>query len=199
MDQALNARLQPGFVFGKILLPSGSSGRWKPAISHCDLHSAMTLSRLPTNRTSSLGPDPVRNRSLNSASTRSWLANAEGGMRLVEDFAELLFDLGGGALQMRRQPGVDPFADPQQPLAERGEVGAASLLFDDERLPHPLRPHRDQSPGLPVGQADFRRGERQLSGALDRFQQPEKIGVDRLSRLVASGPDEVEVQCRSYV
>jgi len=29
--------------------------------------------------------------------------------------------------------------------------------------------------------------------------QPEKIGVDRLSRLVAGGPDKVEVQCGTYI
>jgi hypothetical protein len=66
--------LSQGSYFGKTLRLSEPSGRWKPAISHCDLHSATRLSRLPTNRTSSLGAGPVRNRSLNSASTRSWPA-----------------------------------------------------------------------------------------------------------------------------
>jgi hypothetical protein len=46
-------------------------------------------------------------------------------VRLVEDFTELLFDLGLGAFEMRRQSGIDPFANPQQTFAERREPGAA--------------------------------------------------------------------------
>jgi hypothetical protein len=123
--------------------------------------------------------------------------NAERGVRLVEDFAELLLDLGRGALQMRRQPGVDPFTNPQQPFAERRELGAPSLFLGDERLPHPLRPCGDQPPCLAVGQSDLRGRNRQLSRMLDGFQQPEQVGVDRFSWLAPRGPDEVEVERRT--
>src|SRR5262249_38878771 len=104
-----------------------------------------------------------------------------------------------GAFEMRCQPRVDSLANPQQPLTERCESGTAPLLLGDQRLAHPLRPHCDQAPGLTVGQADLRRRHRTLARMLDALQEGEKVGIDRLSRLVPRRPDEVEVERRSYL
>ena len=119
------------------------------------------------------------------------------GFGLIEDFAELLLDLGGCALQMRRKPRVDAFAQPQQLVAQLGELGAAALLLGDQRLAHSLGPSGDQSPGLAIGHANLLGRLGELAGILDRLQQRKQLGVNRFARLVPGFPDQVEIERRA--
>jgi hypothetical protein len=68
--------------------------------------------------------------------------HGQGLVGLLEYLAELLLDLGGRALQMRRESGIDARAKPQHLFTQFGELGAAALLFADQRLAHPLGPRR---------------------------------------------------------
>src|SRR6185312_959802 len=94
-------------------------------------------------------------------------------LRRIEHPAELLFDFRSGALEMWRQPGLDPLTQPKQALAELRQPCAPALLLRYQRLPDEARPFGDQAPGLPVGQADPRRRACQLSRLPDRLEQGE--------------------------
>jgi hypothetical protein len=199
MDQALNARLEPRLVFRKDFTPERAFRKMEAgdfALRLAQRDDALEASHEPHVELGARRPCPEQVPQFGEHEIVAGV-NAERGVRLVEDFAELLFDFGRGALQMRGEPRVDPLADPKKPLAEDRQLGAASLFLGDERLPHPFRPQRDQPPSLPVGQPDLRCRGRQLSGVLDRFQKAEKVGVDLPSGLTPRRPDEVEVERRT--
>lgn len=100
---------------------------------------------------------------------------------------------------MRRQACADALANPEQPLAQFGESGAAALLLDYKGLAHPLGPGRDQAPRLPIGHSDAVGGFGELAGVLDRVQQGEKLRIDLLLWLATGLPDQIEVEHGTWV
>ncbi len=119
--------------------------------------------------------------------------NRDRRLRLVQQAAELLLDLRGRTFEMRRQSRLDPFAQPQEALAERGQPAAAALFFVDQRLADDVRPFRNQTPGLAIGEPHLGRGAGQLAALPDCFEQLEELRLDRFSRLHAGAPHQIEM------
>jgi hypothetical protein len=103
MDQALNARLEPGFVFRENLVPQRVFREVEAgdlALRLAQRDDALEAAHEPDVE---LGPRPGPQQVPQFGQHQIVAGvNAERGVRLVENLAELLFDLGCGALQMRR-------------------------------------------------------------------------------------------------
>ena len=200
MDDALRARLEPRLILAKDFAAERAFGNVEASQLATILAQRHNAFEAADETHIELRPGP-RAEEFAQLRKHQVVARKHGQRRigLIEDFAELLLDLGGGALQMRRQPRVDALAQPQQLFAELCEFGAPAFLFADQRLTHALGPRRDQPPRLTVRNADQCGRLCQLAGILDRLQQRKKFGIDRLSRLVSGLPHQIKIESRTVI
>ncbi len=111
MDQALNTRLEPRLVFRKDFTTERAFRQVEAGDLALRLAQSDDALQAPHEPHVELGAG-ARPEQVPQFGEHEIVAgvDAKRGVRLVEDFVELLLDLGRRALQMRREPRIDPLA-----------------------------------------------------------------------------------------